>query len=92
MQFNIENPFVRTAVFGKQVEEFLKTDIGKYLVSRAEEEVEIAARQLKRVAPWRTTKIRALQNQILTAERFQMWLGNAVADGHQALNLLENEE
>jgi len=83
------DPLVQTAVFGQQVEQFLSGDIGKYLVRRAENEAEQAADALKTVHPWRTRRIRELQNTIWVAERVQKWLGEAILDGRQALNVLE---
>ncbi len=82
---------LETAVFGKEVENFLNSRIGKYLVRRAEAEAETATESLKTTASWRSRRIRDLQNEIKVAESFQQWLADAVMDGHQALNLIEGE-
>jgi hypothetical protein len=71
-------------VFGEAVETFLQSDIGKYLVSRAEADVEAAVEQLKRVAPEQATQIRALQNQIHVAESVMYWLADAIQAGRNA--------
>lgn len=92
MELDQNDPIVQVAVFGRQVEDFLGSEIGKYLVSRAEQEAATAAEQLKSVHPWRTRRIRELQNAIWIAERFQLWLGHAVADGRQALAVLESDD
>lgn len=86
-----DDPLLERAVFGKEVENFLHTRIGKYLVRRAEEEAEEATERLKHTAAWRTRRIRELQNQIQVAESVQQWLADAVMDGIQAKNLLEGE-
>jgi hypothetical protein len=86
------DPVQEMAVFGKQVEDFLDTRLGKYLVKKAEAEATLAADKLKRVAPWRRRKIQELQNQIITAERFQQWLAFAIMDGAQAMQILEDKD
>lgn len=87
----VDDPTLERAVFGKEVENFLNTRIGKYLVQRAEEEAEEATERLKTTAAWRTRRIRELQNEIKVAESIQQWLADAVMDGIQATNLLEGE-
>jgi hypothetical protein len=85
------DPKVRWAVFGKQVEDFLQSDIGNYLVQCAKEKEAEAMEQLKRVYPWRRRKIQQLQNEIAIAENFQAWLGDAIVTGHASLEQLKEE-
>lgn len=92
MSLDENDPIVQSAVFGSQVEQFLNSDIGRYLVQRAEDEAELANDQLKRVLPWRSRKIRELQNRIWVAENFQQWLADAIMDGQQSLRILEGHE
>lgn len=92
MSLDVEDPLVESAVFGREVENFLNTAIGKYLVERAENQAEAANEQLKRVYSWRSRKIQELQNKIWVAESFQQWLADAIMDGHQALNILEGND
>lgn len=92
MSLDAEDPLVESAVFGREVENFLNTAIGKYLVERAENQADAANEQLKRVCSWRSRKIQELQNKIWVAESFQQWLADAIIDGHQALNILEGNE
>lgn len=82
---------IETAVFGKQVENFLASELGRHLVKRAEVEADVAIDALKKVYPWRRRKIQELQNRIWVAERFQQWLADAVMDGMQATQLLEED-
>jgi len=92
MQLDANDPIVETAVFGQQVEQFLSSEIGRYLIDRAEREAEHAADALKTVHPWRTRRIRELQNIIWVSERVQKWLGEAILDGRQALNVIEGND
>jgi hypothetical protein len=89
VELDINNPTVQAAVLGRQVEDFLESDIGKYLVQRAEEEGAQALEELKRVSWWRSRRIRWLQNRIWVTESFQKWLGQAYSEGIHATNELE---
>ena len=92
MSLDPNDPDVRVAVFGKQVEDFLQSDIGDYLIKRSQAQAEEALEELKRVWPWRRRRIQQLQNRIKVAEDFQLWLGYAVASGHQSMTRIEGEE
>jgi hypothetical protein len=81
-----------SAVFGKQVENFLGSEIGDYLLAKAKNEEQEAIHQISKVAPWRRRRIQELQNHIWRAQQFQIWLADAIADGQQATRLLEGEE
>jgi hypothetical protein len=92
MRLDPNDPQVRVAVFGKQVEDFLNGDIGAYLVRRAETQAEEAIEALKTVSPWRRRRITQLQARIAAFEGIQQWLADAIVDGRQALNLIEGAE
>lgn len=81
-----------TAVFGKVVENFLGSDIGEYLLGKAMAEENRAMQALIRTSPWRRRRMQELQNEVWRAQQFQVWLGDAIAAGQQATNLLEGEE
>lgn len=92
MQLDPEDPDVKVAVFGKQVEEFLQSDIGDYLLKQSEFNANQAINELKSVSPWRRNRIRHLQNKIRISEDFQNWLAEAYAAGKQAMNNLEGKD
>lgn len=88
------NALMETAVFGRRVEEFMASDLGRYLVLKAESQEQQATEELKKLSPWTPMARRAMQkiqNDIRVAEWFQQWLGEAVMDGLQATNILEDE-
>lgn len=91
MPLSQEDPLVQFAAFGREVEIFLRSDIGDFLVKRSEEEIAEAVLALKTVHPWRRRRIQALQNKIAVAEKFQLWLADAIADGHTAMQQLEED-
>lgn len=72
------------ATLGRDADEFLKSDIGRYLAGRCEEEVATAQEQLAVVSPWRRNRIRQLQNQIWRANSVRSWLIELVSAGQQA--------
>jgi hypothetical protein len=80
------------AVLGQDAEEFIASELGRFIVGRAEQEVAEAMEQLKTCHPWRTRKIKDLQNQIWRAESVQNWLAELVVRGRQALSQLEEPE
>lgn len=80
------------AILGKDAEDFLASDVGRFLIGRAEQEVAEAMDELKRCHPWRTRKLRELQNRIWRAESVQGWLGELIIRGRQALSQLEQHE
>lgn len=86
-----EDPQVRTAVFGKEVEDFLATAVGDYLIKKAEKALGVALEQLKTVDAGTTLTIIRLQERIRLLESFEGWLGAAVEDGHMAIRALDGE-
>ena len=87
-----DEELMRAAIFGKEAELFLGSPIGDFLVRHAQTEASVAAHKLKQVLPWRRRRIQELQNQIRVAEWFQVWLGEAVAQGRQATEILEETQ
>lgn len=80
------------AILGKDAEEFLASDIGRFIIARSDEEAQEAMGQLKTCFPWRRRKITELQNRIWRAESLQSWLGELIIRGRQATDQLEQEE
>lgn len=86
------NPILQQIDLGFQVEAFLQSDIGRYLIKRAEDQIEENVELLKRVNPDNTCQIRAIQHNIHVAEDFQYWLGEAVQAGLNAQQQLYDQE
>ena len=70
-----------TIDFGFQAEAFVLSDLGKFLIGRAEAEIAEAVEELKAVNPFSTDEIRTLQNKIWRAESVQSWLAEAIQAG-----------
>lgn len=79
------------AILGKDAEEFLKSDIGRYMMGRCEQEIDEAQDLLSRVSPWRRRRITELQNQIYRAKSLKSWLVELVNNGNAAEAVLTEE-
>jgi hypothetical protein len=69
---------------GMEAEEFLKSDVGRYLLGRARQEGAHAAGDLATVFPWRKRKIQQLQNRIAWANSFESWIRELINTGRSA--------
>ena len=80
---------LKVAEFGMDVSAFLNGPVGRYLVRRAEAEIEAATEQLKKIDPTDTEGVRRLQNEIYRAEAIQYWLAEAIQEGLNAEETLQ---
>lgn len=87
-----EQALYAEAMLGRDAEEFMKTDIGRYLLARAEEDEREALASLATVSPWRKARIRELQNKVWRARSVVGWLTEIVTIGKQALHQLDAQE
>ena len=79
------------AALGRDAEEFLASDVGRYLLGRAQQEIEYAQEKLSIVSPWRRNRIRQLQNEIWRAQSVRGWLVEIVGAGKQAESILDDD-
>jgi hypothetical protein len=70
---------------GAEAEEFLRSDLGRVVLTQAQNEAREALSKLRTVLPWRRRRIAELQNVIWRAESFEGWLRATMATGQQAL-------
>lgn len=91
MQLNPEDPIVRTAIFGRQVSDFLSSDVGQYLMQKADDHAQEAIDALTRADPEDPKAIRKLQNQIAVADLIASWLKAAEFEGEQAEDHLRQQ-
>jgi hypothetical protein len=76
--------------FGDEVDQFLKSRIGVYLIQLCNKDAVDAFEELKKCNAEDPKAIRALQNKIAIAEQFQDWLIEAVNAGLESLQILED--
>lgn len=80
------------AALGRDAQEFLKTNIGRYLLGCAKQEAADALHKLRTISPWRRRRIAELQNEIWRAESFAGWLHDLVLQGRAAEAQLDERE
>lgn len=90
MPLDPSDPTVEAAVFGKEVEHFLTSNIGSYLLQCAMDEKEDAVNALMKTSAADTEAIRQIQLKIAVCQKITKWLANAVNSGIQAAQYLEN--
>lgn len=84
-QENRELTQIRAQVaFGLDVEAFMRSDMGLYLTTRANNDRDAALEALKDVDAEDPQAIRKLQNDVRCAENFLLWMGEAVSEGMNA--------
>jgi hypothetical protein len=88
---NPDDPTLRTAVFGKQVEQFMESDIGCYLTQCAEKDIEKGLAALRSADPFEPAKIVAAQMKVKIAETVMGWLGDAIRAGLQATEAIKED-
>jgi hypothetical protein len=79
------------AILGKDAEEFISSELGRYIIGRVDQEREEAVQQLCKTWSWRRNRIRELQNQIWRCDTFKSWLADMVVRGKSAIDLLEQD-
>lgn len=79
------------AILGKDAEEFIQSELGRYILGRVDQEREDAVQKLTKTYAWRKDRIRELQNQIWRCDTFKSWLADMVIRGKSAIDLLEQD-
>lgn len=79
------------AILGQDAEEFIESELGRYIIGRVDQEREEAVQKLCTTSVWRRNRIRELQNQIWRCDTFKSWLADMVVRGKSAIDLLEQD-
>ncbi|HIJ83832.1 MAG: hypothetical protein HW380_210 [Magnetococcales bacterium] len=69
---------------GLQCQRFFNSDVGRYLLGRAAQEIQEARDLLEQVHHEETGNVRQLQNRIWRARSFITWIDEAIRDGEEA--------
>ena len=77
------------AILGKDVEEWLQSDVGRYALAGVEREEQEALEALAKVWPWRWRRIMQLQERLRRCRQFKCWMAEMITTGRQALQQLE---
>ena len=79
------------ATLGQDAEDFIQSELGRYIIGRVDQEREDAIQSLTKTSSWRRHRIRDLQNAIWRCDTFKAWLGDLVVRGKQAIAVLEQD-
>ena len=84
-----EQTLIAEAVLGRDAQEFLASEIGRYLLGRAQMDESEAMEALVSVKWWRRRRIIELQSRIYRARSVRSWLAEIISDGRSAESSLE---
>ena len=92
-QNSITDPIIKklmeSASFGEAATIFLSSDMGKYIVQKATDEIDAAVGELMDADPFECKKVAELQQRIRAAQGALVWFGEAIDEGRLALEQLE---
>ena len=78
--------------FGIEVESFLNSKVGQYLIKRADADIADALEKMKEINPGDERAIRGLQTDIKRAESVQYWMAEAIQEGLNAEKLIKESD
>ncbi len=84
--------FFAEAALGRDAREFVASDLGRYMVGCARQDVADAQEKLARCLPFRWKRIQQLQNEIRVAEQFLGYIRDLIIRGKAAELTLEDRE
>lgn len=87
-----QDDLVKDATFGIEVEAFLHSRMGKFLVEQAESERDAALEEFKTADTADAKEMARLQNRVWRAESFQTWLAEIVQAGWNAEMLMKQQD
>lgn len=77
------------AILGRDAEDFLKTELGRYIVGRIKQERQSAIDELIVVSSRRPQRVQQLQNEILRCNLMETWLAELIICGREAERALD---
>lgn len=83
---------IKRAIFGKEVEQFWDSDIGKYLQHRATRCYSSAIEKLKSANATDTAAIVQAQKEAWQAEQFIQWMTQAIEEGLESLGIVQGKD
>ena len=84
--------FFAEAALGRDAREFAASDLGRYMIGCAKQDVADAQEKLTRCLPFRWKRIQQLQNEIRVAEQFLSYIRDLIIRGKAAELTLEDRE
>lgn len=84
------NLLLNRGAFGEQVASFFRSDVGLFVLRKIDGEIAQAMTDLCKCDPNKPLTVQELQNRVWRAENLKQWLSDAIADGIQACQILED--
>jgi len=82
-------------ILGNQADEFFKSDIGRYVIERANESTRNAVEQLKEIDPSDAKAVNKIQLELKGAENALTWINEMIINGrsaYQQIEIMSNNE
>lgn len=79
------------AALGEEAYRFFRTNLGRYILDRARQDIDEAKEELAKVSPWRKRKIQELQNDIKVCRLVLGYLQETINQGEAAHEQLKEE-
>ena len=89
LQLEDERALLAHASLGVEGIAFLQSDLGRYIIGRANQMAQEAHEALASVHPWRRRRIQYLQNRIAVANSVKTWVADAVRMGKTSFDELD---
>lgn len=83
---------IAEADLGQQAAEFFGTDLGRYMIGCAKQDLEDAHQKLAETLPFRWRRIQALQNEIRLPKMFLLYMRDLIIRGKAAEKSLEEKD
>lgn len=83
---------LEVARLGVEAEAFMHSHVGRYLLERADHEIEINMVKLVEVDPGDYKANREIRNKIHVAKMFKDWIAEAIASGRVAHEAMMEQE
>jgi hypothetical protein len=80
----MDDVLLAEAVLGRDAEDFLRSELGRFILGRCDVEISDAQHKLSRVSAWRRRRIQELQNEIWRAESLKGWFAELIQNGRAA--------
>lgn len=87
-----EENLIRRAVLGREAQDFLASQVGRYVVGAAAQDQAEIERKLTKVSPWNRRRILRLQQEHRAVELAIGWITEMVQDGAHAERQLDMEQ
>ena len=88
----IDKDMAEKIFLGAEVERFIASPIGKFMVHAMEDRREAAVREFASTNPTDSGAVMKIQMKILMADQFQQWLADILIEANEAARVVEHQD